>query len=142
MVVMVPFVVVAEKYQRLKPVFLGAILTLALTELRLLALHDTALETATLLLVFFAAFNLLEATLPSLIAKMASPDAKGTAMGVYSSSQFLGAFAGGALGGWLRGMLGLKGVFAFATLSRAGLAASGVDHGESALSEQLSAPRR
>ncbi|MEI2780276.1 MAG: MFS transporter [Candidatus Competibacter sp.] len=78
-------------------------------------LHDTALELAALMLVFFSAFNLLEATLPSLIAKMAPPDAKGTAMGVYSSSQFLGAFAGGALGGWLRGLLGLKGVFALAT---------------------------
>jgi MFS family permease len=69
-----------------------------------------------LLLLFFTGFNLLEATLPSLIAKMAPPDAKGTAMGVYSSSQFLGAFAGGALGGWLRGSFGLKGVFAFTTL--------------------------
>ncbi|HRD67197.1 MAG TPA: MFS transporter [Candidatus Competibacter sp.] len=115
MVVMAPFVVVAEKYRRLKPVFLGAILTLALTEFGLLNLHDTVLEMAVLLLVFFSAFNLLEATLPSLIAKMAPPDAKGTAMGVYSSSQFLGAFAGGAIGGWLRGLFGLKGVFAFTT---------------------------
>ncbi|MFO1423077.1 MAG: MFS transporter [Candidatus Competibacteraceae bacterium] len=115
MVAMVPFIVVAEKYRRLKPVFLGAILTLALAEFGLLNLHDTVLEMAVLLLVFFSAFNLLEATLPSLIAKMAPPDAKGTAMGVYSSSQFLGAFAGGALGGWLRGLLGLKGVFAFTT---------------------------
>ena len=117
MAAMIPFVIIAEKYQRLKPVFLGAIVTLALTEFGLLSLHDTVLETAALLLIFFTAFNLLEATLPSLIAKMAPPDAKGTAMGVYSSSQFLGAFAGGALGGWLRGLLGLKGVFAFATLA-------------------------
>ncbi|MBK8961925.1 MAG: MFS transporter [Candidatus Competibacteraceae bacterium] len=116
MVVMVPFIIVAEKYRRLKPVFIGAVLILALAEFGLLNLHDTVLEMAVLLLVFFSAFNLLEATLPSLIAKMAPPDAKGTAMGVYSSSQFLGAFAGGALGGWLRGLLGLKGVFAFTTI--------------------------
>lgn len=115
MAVMVPFIIVAEKYRRLKPVFIGAVLALALAEFGLLNLHDTVLELALLLLVFFSAFNLLEATLPSLIAKMAPPDAKGTAMGVYSSSQFLGAFAGGALGGWLRGLLGLKGVFAFTT---------------------------
>ena len=87
-----------------------------MTEFGLLNLHDTVLEASVLLLVFFTGFNLLEATLPSLIAKMAPPDAKGTAMGIYSSSQFLGAFAGGALGGWLRGLYGLKGVFAFATL--------------------------
>jgi MFS family permease len=74
------------------------------------------LEISLLMLAFFTGFNLLEATLPSLIAKMAPPDAKGTAMGVYSSSQFLGAFAGGALGGLLHGRVGLQGVFAFATL--------------------------
>lgn len=117
MVAMIPFVIIAEKYQRLKPVFLGAILTLALTEFGLLNGSDNVLAMAALLLIFFSAFNLLEATLPSLIAKMAPSDAKGTAMGVYSSSQFLGAFAGGVLGGWLRGLLGLKGVFAFATLA-------------------------
>ena len=116
MATIVPFVIIAEKYRRLKPVFLGAILTLALTEFGLLVLHDSVLEMAVLLLLFFSGFNLLEATLPSLIAKMAPPDAKGTAMGIYSSSQFLGAFAGGALGGWLRGLYGLKGVFALATL--------------------------
>ncbi len=115
MVAMVPFIILAEKYRQLKAVFIGAILTLALTEFGLVNLHDTVLEMAALMLVFFSAFNLLEATLPSLIAKMAPPDAKGTAMGVYSSSQFLGAFAGGAMGGWLRGLLGLKGVFALTT---------------------------
>lgn len=114
MAAIVPFIILAEKHRQLKPVFLGAILILALAECGLLVLHDTVLESAALLLAFFTAFNLLEATLPSLIAKMAPPDAKGTAMGIYSSSQFLGAFAGGTLGGWLRGLFGLSGVFAFA----------------------------
>ena len=50
--------------------------------------------------LFFTAFNLLEASLPSLVAKISPADRKGTAMGVYSSSQFLGAFAGGVTGGW------------------------------------------
>lgn len=117
MVVMVPFIILAEKYRQLKPVFLGAIATLVLAEFGLLNQHDMVLTMAMLLLVFFSAFNLLEATLPSLIAKMAPPDAKGTAMGIYSSSQFLGAFAGGALGGWLRGLFGLKGVFAFTAIA-------------------------
>jgi MFS family permease len=48
---------------------------------------------------------------------MAPPDAKGTAMGVYSSTQFLGAFIGGALGGWLHGVFGLDGIFAGAALA-------------------------
>ena len=111
MLVMVPFVILAEKYRQLKTVFLSAIVTLLIAEVGLWHWHDTVLAMAVLLLVFFCAFNLLEALLPSLIAKLAPPDAKGTAMGVYSSSQFLGAFAGGALGGLLRGEFGIKGVF-------------------------------
>jgi MFS family permease len=67
--------------------------------------------------VFFAAFNLLEASLPSLVAKVAPPDSKGTAMGFYSSSQFLGAFLGGLLGGWLHARYGLQGVFLFCALA-------------------------
>ncbi len=113
---MVPFIILAERKRRMKSVFLGAILALCLTELGLLKWHDSVLGVAVMLFVFFTAFNLLEATLPSLIAKMAPPDAKGTAMGVYSSSQFLGAFVGGGLGGLALGIFGLKGVFAFAAL--------------------------
>ncbi|HEB99657.1 MAG TPA: MFS transporter, partial [Thiotrichales bacterium] len=61
----------------------------------------------------YVGFNVLEATLPSLISKMAPPDSKGTAMGFYSSSQFLGAFIGGAGGGALLGAFGEHGVFLF-----------------------------
>jgi MFS family permease len=65
------------------------------------------------LFIFFTAFNLLEATLPSLVAKMAPGERKGTAMGVYSSSQFIGAFIGGLLGGWMQTHFGIEGVFLF-----------------------------
>ena len=66
------------------------------------------------LLLFFTAFNVLEATLPSLISKIAPLSAKGTAMGVYSSVQFLGAFFGAAMGGMLMQNAGGNAVFAFA----------------------------
>src|SRR5690625_6487911 len=56
------------------------------------------------------AFNLLEATLPSLVSKIAPAGGKGTATGIYSTSQFAGAFAGGALGGWLWQSWGLVAV--------------------------------
>jgi MFS family permease len=115
-VAMVPFIILAEKRRRMKSVFLGAILVLCLAEVGLLNFHHDAVEIGVLLCVFFTGFNLLEATLPSLIAKMAPPDAKGTAMGVYSSSQFLGAFLGGVLGGGMLGVVGLRGVFAVAAL--------------------------
>jgi len=56
--------------------------------------------------LFFVGFNYLEATLPSLLSKTVSAGSKGAAMGVYSTCQFMGAFAGGASGGWLLGHLG------------------------------------
>jgi hypothetical protein len=66
------------------------------------------------LVLFFASFNLLEASLPSLISKTSPATQKGTAMGVYSSSQFFGAFAGGAAGGWAHGHMGISGIFVVA----------------------------
>jgi MFS family permease len=63
--------------------------------------------------MFFAAFNLLEATLPSLISKLAPAGSKGTAIGVYSSVQFIGTFTGAAVGGWLSQHYGGQAVFGF-----------------------------
>ena len=63
------------------------------------------------LFVFFAAFTVLEATLPSLVSKFAPPELKGTASGVYSSAQFFGAFVGGAAGGVLAQHAGTAAVF-------------------------------
>ena len=63
-------------------------------------------------IAFFTAFNLFEAILPSLVSKVAPAGAKGTAMGVYSTSQFLGAALGGIFGGWLFGLGGASIVFA------------------------------
>ncbi len=61
--------------------------------------------------VFFSAFNLLEAALPSLVSQLAPAHLRGAAMGAYSTSQFLGAFVGGALGGVALGQMGPGGVF-------------------------------
>jgi MFS family permease len=112
----IPFILQAEKHRRMKAVFVGAILVVALAELGLFGFHDRLLGIAVLLFVFYSAFNLLEAILPSLIAKMAPPDSKGTAMGFYSSAQFFGAFVGGAAGGWLHGHFGMDAVFLFCAL--------------------------
>jgi MFS family permease len=64
--------------------------------------------------LFFTAFNVLEATQPSIVSKIAPLDAKGTAMGVFSSVQFLGAFFGSAMGGLLMQLYGGNAVFIFA----------------------------
>lgn len=116
LIVMIPLVVVAEKRRRLKEVFLSAIAGIALAEFGLAFFHHSLAAIVALLLLFFCAFNVLEALLPSLIAKFAPADKKGTAMGVYSTSQFLGAFCGGVVGGYLYGHAGIGGVFGFCAL--------------------------
>jgi len=60
--------------------------------------------------VYFAGFNLLEATMPSLVSQAAQVEARGAALGMYSTAQFLGAFTGGAAGGWIMAGWGLNGV--------------------------------
>ena len=111
MIAMVPFVIVAEKRRRIKQIMTGAIVVLAISEFLLMIEHDSTSDIFFALLLFFIAFNVLEATLPSLVSKISPPHIKGTAMGVYSSSQFLGAFAGGVSGGVVYGSYGLEGVF-------------------------------
>ena len=110
-VAMVPFIIIAEKRRRMKEVMLGAIGVLVLVQLLLAELPEQVWEIGVALWLFFTAFNLLEASLPSLVAKLAPPDRKGTAMGVYSSSQFFGIFTGGALGGWVHQHFGLHQVY-------------------------------
>jgi MFS family permease len=115
-VLMVPLIVIAEKKARLKEIFLLAIALIALVEWGLSLFDQSIWSILVLMIVFFTAFNLLEASLPSMVAKFAPADKKGTAMGVYSSSQFMGAFAGGLLGGVVYDQFGLEAVFQMAAL--------------------------
>lgn len=113
MVAMVPFIIQAESKGRMKPVFLGAVLTLALALTGLYLFGSGLAGLAVCLFLFFTAFNLLEASLPSIISKSAPAAAKGTAMGVFSTSQFAGAFFGGLLGGWVHQYYGEGAVLLF-----------------------------
>lgn len=112
---MLPFIILAEKKRHFKLVFVGAIFTLLLTQLLLMMLSTSLMHMALILFLFFTAFTLLEASLPSLISKMAPIRNKGTAMGIYSSCQFFGIFLGGALGGWIYGHFQSAGVFIFSS---------------------------
>lgn len=118
--IMVPFIIRAEKRGRMKQVFIGAILLLVIA----LALFYLTVESlwglAFAMLLFFVAFNILEATLPSLVSKTAPAEVKGTAMGIYSTAQFSGAFFGGLLGGWVHQGFGLSAVFLMCALLVAG----------------------
>ena len=108
---MVPFIILAERRGLMKPVFVGAVAALVIAQFALGLFSGQFWGFVAALTLFFTAFNLLEATLPSLVSKVAPVDAKGTAMGVYSTSQFAGAFVGGLLGGWVHQQFGLIAVF-------------------------------
>jgi len=107
---MIPFIVLGEKQRRMKPVLCGAIVMLALSTAAVGYISQALTFAWFVLFFFFMAFNLLEASLPSLVSKESPAAAKGTAMGVYSTAQFMGAFLGGSLGGMLLGQVGLEGV--------------------------------
>ena len=100
-VLMVPAIILAEKRNKVQPVFVFAI-GLLLATLLVMGIGSTNFTVlAGGLLSFFVAFNILEAMLPSLISRIAPPRAKGAALGVYNTTQALGLFLGGALGGWM-----------------------------------------
>jgi MFS family permease len=113
--VMVPAIIVAEKYRRMKGVFVSAVAALVASQIMLFYGSGNVFALFAALIVFFSAFNVMEASLPSLITKVAPADVKGTAMGVYSSLQFLGIFVGGIIGGMAHQHGGSAGVFALTT---------------------------
>ncbi|AOY43621.1 MULTISPECIES: MFS transporter [Psychrobacter] len=99
--VAIPFIIIAEKKRKMRQVFLAAI-ALMTAALAFLAFgSQVGVGIIFGLLLYFMGFNLLEATIPSWISKRAPVANKATAMGLNSSSQFLGAFVGGAMGGLL-----------------------------------------
>lgn len=110
--VMVPAIIAAERRDRMAPVFRGAIALLLVVQLGLLFAGGSLWTLGLWLLLFFVAFNILEATLPSLVSRTAPPAAKGAALGVYNTTQALGLFVGGALGGYIAQRFGDNAVFA------------------------------
>lgn len=107
----VPFIIYAEKYRRMKQVFMGCVAVLFCAEVLLWLSGARLWGIIAGVQLFFIAFNVMEAILPSLISKESPAGYKGTAMGVYSTSQFIGVAIGGSLGGWLYGLQGAGLVF-------------------------------
>jgi len=108
---MIPLIIVAEKYGKMKQVFTGCVIALIVAEGLLAMTHHFMAGLVAGTFIYFVAFNTLEASLPSLVSRMAPAAGKGTAMGVYSTSQFFGAFCGGVSGGVMYGTFGVGGVF-------------------------------
>lgn len=97
----IPFIIIAEKKRKMRQVFLSAVALMVVALLSLAVGSQFSIGLIVGLGLYFIGFNLLEATIPSWISKKAPVANKATAMGINSSSQFLGAFFGGALGGVL-----------------------------------------
>jgi predicted MFS family arabinose efflux permease len=118
-IIMLPFLILGERRQRVRLIFKGSVIVLMLSQFGLSLWHGTAIQLALNMTVFFTAFNYMEATLPSLVSKTTMVTNKGTALGVYSTSQFLGIFTGGVVGGILYGSYGMTSVFMFCGLATA-----------------------
>lgn len=111
--VLMPSISRAERAGKMKTLFLAAVLLLACVFAGFAAADDNLAAIGVLLFAFFCGFNILEATLPSFVSRTADASAKGLALGVYNTTQSIGLFVGGALGGWLSQTFGRTGVYAF-----------------------------
>ncbi len=112
-ILMIPAIIVGEKKNLLKQVFIGAVALMLVAQLCFAGLIGSFWGVVFSLFAYFVAFNTLEASLPSLISKLAPAAAKGTAMGVYNTSQSLGAAVGSLIGGYLSHHYGFSAVFMF-----------------------------
>lgn len=105
---------VIERRQLGRAAYIAAVALLGISMLLAIELWTSTAGLLLALLLFFVAFNYLEGALPSLISRRVPPERKGAALGVYSSAQFLGGFAGGSLGGLAVGMAGIVGAYSVA----------------------------
>jgi MFS family permease len=110
-VMMVPAIIAAEKRGKMKPVLCGAIALILIGQLLLAMAPHTILSVAAILFVYFLGFNILEASQPSLVSKLAPGTRKGAAAGVYNTTQSIGLALGGVVGGWLMKSVSQDAVF-------------------------------
>ncbi len=108
---MVPMIMMAERYSRMRLVLLICVVGMLLTQVLFAVLPGTLFALLLAVVLFFSFLNTLESLLPSLVSRIAPAGSRGGASGIYSSCQFLGAFVGGAGGGWLLGTAGFSGLF-------------------------------
>ncbi|MCU6435066.1 MFS transporter [Undibacterium sp. Jales W-56] len=109
---MLPAIIIGEKQGRMKQVFIMAIALLLAVQIGFWQFLNNPAMLLGLLFAFFLAFNILEASQPSLVSRIAPPAAKGAALGVYNTLQALGLACGGLLGGWVKQHAGASSVFA------------------------------
>jgi MFS family permease len=110
---MIPLIIISEKFKKTKHILLLSIFLLIISQI-IFFISDLNFSVFLITLtIFFVAFNSVEAILPSLLARTANPSKRGLAMGIFSTSQFLGTFIGGAIGGLIYDIYDLNSVFLF-----------------------------
>jgi len=110
---MIPIIIFSEKFNKIKIAFLSSIIILFLAQLVFIIFGHSLVGIILALLIYFVGFNFLEASLPSLVSKIAPINKKGLALGVYNTFQSLGIFVGGALGGIIIKVYGYNASFVF-----------------------------
>lgn len=113
---MVPAILYADRRNGAKPVLLASVGLLLAVEVALMFVQRSVAAIALLMFGFFVAFNVLEAMLPSLVSRIAPAQGRGVAIGVYNTTQTLGVFFGGVIGGWVAARHGASGVFTVCAL--------------------------
>lgn len=111
--IMVPFIILAERLNKEKLFYVLSILLILVSQTGFSLFHTSLNSIIIFLILFFGAFNYLEAFLPSKVSKISEAETKGAALGVYSSSQFIGIFIGGLVGGFFHQQFGLVSVHLF-----------------------------
>ena len=112
----VPMIIFSEKKNKTKESFIFSIALLFVTQFLFIYFSNGIVGIIIALIFYFIGFNYLEASLPSLVSKLAPIQRRGLALGVYNSSQSLGIFVGGSLGGLIANFYGYKGTFLFCSL--------------------------
>lgn len=113
LLITVPLILLGERLKKVMVFFMAAIVMIILSQAGFYLFAPTVINLVLLLILFFGAFNYLEALLPAEISKNIDPGLKGTALGIYSASQFIGIFCGGVAGGLLYSHAGMDGVYLF-----------------------------
>jgi MFS family permease len=110
-ILMLPMIIIAEKKRQHSRVMLAGVILIALVQFSFGMIQFPLIILVIALIIYFTGFNLLEALLPSMISRMAPLSGKGTALGVYSTCQFAGAFLGGPIAGLMMQYKGMDGIY-------------------------------
>lgn len=110
-----------ERKGKLRAALLGAIGLVLVVQIGLGAVAQASSQPplalmGVLMFLFFVGFNVLEASQPSLVSRMAPTHLRGAALGAYNTLQSLGLFAGGFLGGVLAKWGGMPALFTATTV--------------------------